>query len=236
MLKNICTLSASFPALIIFLRYSIEYFDFVFSWFSVCIFVSSPFLISMFALLRFPSAAMANVSGSAENVTLSAMMSASAIAFVRMLLVVLIFTGNVKFGILCSFSSNSISGMLKVLVFLPFSLMCSLLSSVMSKVRISFAFTLLRICLKFARFIAISLSFSMSYSVKLLDNNLKITIATFAGSIAIISSPSRVILKLASFTRSEITLMLSLRMVGSANTSFIIFSPFLTVDFRLAGV
>lgn len=218
------TSSASLPAFIIFFKYSIEYFALIFAVLVLLIFVSSPCLISMCALLRSPSADIVSFSGSAAKVTLSATMSASAIASLSTMLFVPIVIGNVRFGILCSFSSSSISGSENVLVVPPFRSICSLFSPVTSSVSMSLAPTLLSICLKFARFIAISCSFSTSYSVKLLDNSLKMTIATFAGSIAIISSPSRVILNLASLTSSDITDMLSFINVGSASTS-LIFSP-----------
>ncbi len=216
---------ASFPALIIFFKYSIEYFALIFAGLVVLIFVSSLCFISMFAFDKSPSADIVNFSGSAARVTLSATMSASDMASLSTMLVVPIAIGKVKFGILCSFSSSSISGRLKVLVVEPFRRICSLLSLVTSSVSMSVAPTLLSICLKFARFIDISCSFSTSYSVKLLDRSLNMTIATFAGSIAIISSPSRVILNLASLTRSDITDMLSFSNVGSASTSLIFVYP-----------
>lgn len=216
---------ASFPAFIIFFRYSIEYFALIFAGLWLCIFVSSLLLISMFALLRSPSAEIVSLSGSAAKVTLSATMSASAIASFSTVLLVLITIGKLRFGILCSFSSISINGRLNVLIVPPFSCICSLFSPDNSSVSMSLAPTLLRICLKFARLIAISCSFSTSYSVKLLDNSLNMTIATFAGSMATSSSPSLVILNLASLTRSEITAMLSFSNVGSANTSLILLPP-----------
>ena len=216
---------ASFPALIIFFKYSIEYFALIFVGLVVLIFVSSLCFISMCALLRSPSADIVNFSGSTASVTLSATISASEIASFSTMLVVPIAIGNVRFGIRCSFSSSSINGRLNVLVVPPLSIICSLLSVVTSRVRMSLAPTLLSICLKFVRLIAISCSFSTSYSVKLLDNSLKMTIATFAGSIAIISSPSLVILNLASLTRSEMTDMLSFSNVGSASTSLIFVPP-----------
>ncbi len=224
-MKKIDTSFASLPALIIFFRYSIEYFAFTFAGVWLCILVSSPFLISMCALLRSPSAEIVNLSGSAANVTLSATMSASDIASLSTMLFVLIATGNVRFGILCSFSSSSMSGSENVLVVFPLSCICSLLSAGSSSVSMSLAPTRLRICLKFCRLTAISWSFWTSYSVKLLDRSLKMTMATFAGSMAMSSNPSLVILNRASLTKSEITDMLSLINVGSASTSLIFLFP-----------
>lgn len=108
------------------------YFAFTLAVVSDLICVLSPFLISMCAFDRSPSAAIDSLSGSHARVTLSATMSASAIASSRTVLCVVIWTGNVRFGILCSFSSMSRSGRLNVLVVLPFILMFSLLSATSS--------------------------------------------------------------------------------------------------------
>ena len=86
----------------------------------------------------------------------------------------------------------------------------------------SFGLALLIICFRLLRFIAISTSFFMSYSVNVLLRSLNITMATFAGSIATSSMDSLVTLNLASLTKSEIIDIDSFRYFGSARVNFMI--------------
>ncbi len=195
-----------------------EYFALVFS--LAATFVVSESLISMAAVFRSPSAWSESLPGSATMLTDSETMSASLIASLKSAESASMFTGKLSSGTFWSFSSMSIIGRLNVLVDADLSCILSLLAS-SSSVSMSVGLARLSICLRFVRFMAISAGFSTSYSVNAVGRSLKITIATFAGSIATSSMPSLEILSFASFTSSEIIDMLSFKYFGSASVSLI---------------
>src|SRR3989338_531443 len=215
------TVGTSFPAAIIFFKYSTEYFSLIFSAFVVWIVVVSSVGISMCALDISPSAETVNFSLSPIKETLSPTISTSSIASTSCSAFVVIVNGKFKSGIFCSRSSASIMGRENVLFVLLFSVTSSLLSTT-SNVIISFGFARLSTCLRLLRFKERRTSFSTSYSTKLVARSLKMTIATFAGSIATSSIPVFVILKRASVTNSLMIEILSLRYFGSANVNFMV--------------
>src|SRR3989344_5588568 len=176
--------------------------------------------ISTLAALVPPSDLIVNFPSLVNKATLSATIPTSSIASLKTKEGSSTFTGKFKLGTFCSPSSKSINPKLNVLIFSPTKIILNLLSS-NSNFNISPAFTLLKICFKFSRFTHNSFSPSILYSVKALLNNLKITITTLAGSIAITSNLSFKTLNLTSVTNSEITLTLSTNIFGSAKLNFI---------------
>src|SRR3989338_1794475 len=159
---------------------------------------------------------------SASNLTDSATTPISSIASSRRFDGSSILVENFSSGIFCSLPSASIKVSLNVLVVSPFILTMSWLSFWSIPIsKVSEGFALRRICLNWSRFIAILVSFSTLYSTKALASIRNITIATFAGSIAMSSILFLSILILTSLTNSEIILMLSLSNLGSASTNFI---------------
>ena len=127
---------------------------------------------------------------------------------------------NFKSGSLCPWPPKSSRARLNVLFESPESSIFSLFLF-NSRVKTSEDFALLSICFKLSRLTEISRGSSTEYSTKAELSKLNLTIATLAGSIATSSILSLPILKVTSFTNSEMMFIGSLKNLPSAKVSFI---------------
>ncbi len=200
-----------------FLRYSREYLAVEFAeWISI-----SSEENSALALFR-PAASTMNLSGVAVKVQASETTSQSSMTSTKESEFIL--TTDVKSHSGSSLSSMSTSTNANEKSRLTLSSMPSLsMLSARSKVNAAPGLHLLRMALKLSRLIPRSSSFSSSNSEKRSLGREKKTMATFAGSNAVIAMPSGLTLRRTSVTMSEIMVIMSARILGLSSLSFIFF-------------